>query len=53
MRVFIGTSVILGGLAYSFYGVGKQTKAGHGSFDVDKPEAVHVVIDAAESRKSS
>lgn len=46
--VFAGTSISLAFCFATFYG-GTTKKAGHGAFDVDKPESVRTSMDAAES----
>ena len=45
--VFAGTSISLIFCFVTFYG-GTTKKAGHGAFDVDKPESVQTSMDAAE-----
>ena len=45
--VFAGTSISLIFCFVTFYG-GTTKKAGHGAFDVDKPESVQTSMEAAE-----
>jgi len=51
-KVFYGTALIMGLLGATFFG-GKTKKAGHGAFDVDKPQAVQEGQDAQESARLS
>ncbi len=49
-KVFVGTALILGFLGATFFG-GKSKKAGHGAFDVDKPQSVQDGLDRSENNR--
>ena len=50
VRVLAGTGFFLGFCGVTFFG-GKSKQAGHGAFDVEKPEAVQRGQDTAESAR--
>ena len=52
VKVFVGTAACMGFCAIPFV-TGQKKKAGHGAFDVDKPEAVQQSMDAAEQNRFS
>ena len=49
-KVVVGTALIMGFLGATFFG-GKSKKAGHGAFDVDKPQQVQEGQDKAETAR--
>ena len=50
VRVAAGTGIFMGLCAVTFFG-GRKKKAGHGAFDVEKPEAVQTKQDSAEGAR--
>jgi hypothetical protein len=51
-KVFWGTALTMGFLGATFFG-GQSKKAGHGAFDLDKPQAVQEGQDAQEDARLS
>ncbi len=51
-KVLWGTALTMGFLGATFFG-GQSKKAGHGAFDVDKPQAVQEGQDAQEDARLS